>query len=273
MSVLAAEAVTLGHDRAEIVRDVSLAMAAGEVLALCGPNGSGKTTLLSALAGDLAPWRGRVVLGGAGIAGLRPAALARLRAVLEQSPELSADFDVTTLAGLGIPREVPPATAREIVGQALAALDLGARAADPVARLSGGQRHRAHLARALAQLAGGRLLGGGLALLLDEPTASLDVAHQIGVMRAARAAARDGAAVVVVLHDLNLAAAFADRIALMAEGRIVAEGAPGEVLTETGLSALYGTPLRVDRAGGVLRVTPDFAPGMADRGPPYASVP
>ncbi|PZQ51701.1 MAG: iron ABC transporter [Rhodovulum sulfidophilum] len=265
--------MTLGHGRVEIVRDASLEARPGAVLALCGPNGSGKTTLLSALAGDLAPWQGRVTLGGSDLSALRPAALARGRAVLEQSPSLSADFDVATLAALGIPREVPPGAAREIVAAALAAVDLAERAGVSVARLSGGQRHRAHLARALAQLAAGRGLGAGHALLLDEPTASLDVAHQIGVMRAARGAAREGAAVVVVLHDLNLAAAFADRIALMAEGRIVTEGAPAEVLTEAGLSALYGTPLRVDRAGGVLRVTPDFAAGMADRGPPYATAP
>ena len=258
MNVLAAEAVTLGHGRAEVVRGVSFAARAGEVLALCGPNGSGKTTLVSALAGDLAPWQGRVTLAGADLATLRPAALARGRAVLEQSPELTADFDVATLAGLGIPREVAPGEAARLIGRALAAVDLAGQARAPVARLSGGQRHRAHLARALAQLAAGRGLGGGHALLLDEPTASLDVAHQIGVMRAGRGAAREGAAVVVVLHDLNLAAAFADRIALMSEGRIAAFGAPEAVLTETALSALYGTPLRVDRARGVLRVTPDY---------------
>ena len=259
MSALAGADLVLGHGRAEVVRGVSLAAAPGELLALCGPNGSGKTTLLSALSGDLVPWRGRVTLAGRAIATLRPAALARGRAVLEQSPGLSADFDVDTLAALGIPREVAPGEAAGLVARALAAVDLADCAALSVARLSGGQRHRAHLARALAQLAAGRLLGGGHALLLDEPTASLDVAHQIGVMRAARAAAEQGAAVVVVLHDLTLAAAFADRIALMAEGRLAALGPPREVLTEAALSALYGTLLRVDEAGGFLRVTPDFA--------------
>lgn len=131
----------------------------------------------------------------------------------------------------------------------------------PLASLSGGQRHRAHLARALAQLRAGRARGGGRYLLLDEPTASLDLAFAVAAMQAVRGAAMAGAGVAVVLHDLDLAAAFADRIALMEAGRILACDRPARVLTEARLTAVYATPVRVvtDARTG-LRVLPIYPP-------------
>jgi iron complex transport system ATP-binding protein len=126
-------------------------------------------------------------------------------------------------------------------------------------RLSGGEQHRAHMARALAQLWAGRHLGGGRWLLLDEPTASLDLAHQAAVLRSARQAAAEGVGVVAVLHDLSLAAAVADRIVLMQTGRIVADGPPGAVLTAGRLSGVYGLSIAVTRtAEGTLAVTPVY---------------
>ena len=115
-----------------------------------------------------------------------------------------------------------------------------------VERLSGGERARAHLARVLAQLAAGRTTGGGRYLLLDEPTANLDPLHQITTMRAARNVAANGVGVVVVLHDINLAAAFADRIVFMRGGRIVADGPIRDTLTEAMLRAVYDIDIRVD---------------------------
>lgn len=258
--MLEADGVTLAYGRAApAVRATSLRIAAGEIVALCGPNGSGKSTLLGALSGDLLPRDGEVRLNGVALDMLSPGVLARGRAVLEQSPNLSAAFSVETLAGIAIPREIAPVEAAAIVRDVLVDLDLDALATSPVDRLSGGQRHRAHLARALVQLTAGRNLGAGHALMLDEPTASLDLMHQITVMRAARRAAGEGAAVVVVLHDLNLAGAFADRVALMGAGRLLVVGPPDEVLTEDMLGALYKTPLRVDRdPAGLPRVTPVF---------------
>ncbi|MEM9432124.1 MAG: heme ABC transporter ATP-binding protein [Pseudomonadota bacterium] len=259
--MLEAADVDIAYGRMTVVSGATLAVAPGEVLALCGPNGAGKSSLFAALAGELRPRRGTVRIGGADIRTLRAAALAERRAVLEQSPSLSAEFTVAELIGLAIPLRVTPETAEEIVAQTIAEVDLTDHRARSVLRLSGGQRHRAHLGRALAQLAAGHALGQTPCLLLDEPTASLDVAHQIAVMRLARAAAARGAAVAVVLHDLNLAAAFADRTALMDEGRIIADGPPDEVFTADRLTATYGTEITVRPGpGGRPTVVPEYGP-------------
>ncbi len=243
--MLEARALTLAHGATPVVRGATLAVRPGELVALCGPNGAGKSTLLSALVGEMRPRAGRVTLDGDDIARLPAAALAQRRAVLEQTPRVSAAFSVAMLVGLGIPRALPPARTDAIVGETIREVGLGAYAATPVVHLSGGQQHRAHLARALAQLAAGRALGSGRYLLLDEPTASLDLAFQAGAMTAARNAARMGAGVVVVLHDLNLAAAFADRIVLMNEGRILIDDTPASVLTEARLTETYAAPVQV----------------------------
>jgi iron complex transport system ATP-binding protein len=239
---------------------VSLTLRPGETVALCGPNGAGKSTLIAALAGDLAPDTGAVLIGGEPVRALGAKALARRRAVLEQAPEIAAPFAVAELVALGA--EVAPRRVADIgplVAQAMAEAGVAHLAGRPADRLSGGERARAHLARALAQVAAGRLSGGGDALLLDEPTASLDLAHQIAVMRGARRAAAEGAAVLAALHDLTLAAAFADRVALLAEGRLVALGPPADVFDPARLSDVYAAPVAVTRGpGGALRVAPDL---------------
>ncbi|QDL91893.1 ATP-binding cassette domain-containing protein [Paroceanicella profunda] len=255
-----------------VLQDITLAVHPGELLALCGPNGAGKSSLLSLLAGDRRPDTGAARLSGAPVTSLSPARLARARAVLEQAPASALPFTVEALAGLGIPREIAPAEARRLVSGVLADTRLEARARVPLSRLSGGQQLRAHLARTLAQLRAGRLLGGGHWLLLDEPTASLDIAQQIVTMRLAAAEARAGAGVVAVLHDLNLAAAFADRIGLMEAGRLVALGPPRTVCTPSRLGQLYATEVRVETGpDGTLRILPSYGapptpvPGQAPR--------
>jgi iron complex transport system ATP-binding protein len=259
--LLEARGVTIAHGRTVAVHAADLAIAPGEIVALCGPNGAGKSTLLAALAGEKRPQEGEIRIDGAPVAGLGAAELARLRAALEQDPSVAAPFTVEGLVGLGVPREIPPAAAAGIVAATLADLGLAALAVRPLAALSGGQRHRAHLARALAQLRAGRMRGGGRYLLLDEPTASLDLAFAIAAMHSAREAAVAGAGVAIVLHDLDLAAGFADRIALMADGRILACDRPAMVLTEARLTAVYATPIRVviDSEAG-LRVLPLYPP-------------
>lgn len=235
----------------------SLSLRPGEVLALVGPNGAGKSTLLSCLSGALRPERGAALIDGAPVAALDPAALALRRAVLEQSPASAAAFAVTELVGLAIPIGIPPKEAAEIAADAVEALGLSALAERRLAALSGGERHRAHMARALAQLEAGRRLGFGRWLLLDEPTASLDPRHQASVLRAARRAARAGAGVLAVLHDLTLAAHLADRIALLKNGRVLAVAPPAEALTPERLSEVYEMPMRVSAAAaGALTVTP-----------------
>ncbi|MEM9013329.1 MAG: heme ABC transporter ATP-binding protein [Pseudomonadota bacterium] len=248
--------VALG--RQPVLRQVSLRLEPGKVTALIGPNGAGKSTLLACLSGALRPRAGRVRIDGDDPATLSAAELGRRRAVLEQTPSASAPFALEELIELGIPRAVPPAATRQIIHRAMAALDLSRFQGRPITALSGGERHRAHMARTLAQLWAGQALGAGRWLLLDEPTASLDLAHQGAVLRAARAVAADGVGVLAVLHDLTLAAAMADRIALMQTGSIVALGPPEEVLAPATLSPVYGVDLAVTEAAGAVAVLPLF---------------
>lgn len=235
----------------------------GEVLTLCGPNGAGKSTVFSVLAGDRAASSGTVTIDGEKLSSLSAQALSRRRAVLEQTPKLSAPFSVAALAGLSIGIDVPPSKAKEIVRQSLEATGLSVIAEKRADMLSGGERHRAHLARVLSQLAATGEQGG-MYLLLDEPTASLDIEHQIAVMRIARKAAKAGVGVLVILHDLTLAAVYSHRVGLMHKGRMVAIGPPREVFTSAALSEVYRTPIDVGAdACGHMRITPAFDPRAA----------
>jgi len=258
--MLEAKGVHLALGTTRALDGVTLAVRPGEVLGLIGPNGAGKSTLLACLSGALEPGRGAIRLDGETPARLTPGDLSRRRAVLEQTPASAAPFPLGDLVGLAIPRAIAPARAQAIVADALAAVGLSHFAGRPLDRLSGGERHRGHMARALAQHRAGRDLGHGRWLLLDEPTASLDLAHQASVLRAARAAAAGGAGVLAVLHDLTLAAAMADRLALMQAGRIVALGSAAGVLTPERLAAVYGLPVAVTPLpDGPLAVTPIYS--------------
>lgn len=240
------------------LQQADLVLRSGELLAVCGPNGAGKSTLFSALTGEIAPNGGAVLLDGQPIAGRGAAALARERAALEQDPMLSAAFTVAELVALGL-SAVPRADldARALSDRAMAAAGIAGLAQRRADRLSGGERARAHLARILAQLWAGRAAGGGRYLLLDEPVASLDLAHQVALMHVARAEAAAGAGVLVVLHDLNLVAGFADRVVLLSEGRIVADGRTEDVFDAGRLGAIYGTRIEVTRRGdGRLAILP-----------------
>lgn len=257
--MLEARGISLRLGGADVLRGVDLALTTGEVLALVGPNGAGKSSLLGCLSGAIVPQEGAVRIDGDDPARLSPATLALRRAVLEQTPASAAAFTLEALVSLAIPRAVPPDDARSLADEAIAAMGLGRLRHRPIDRLSGGERHRAHMARAMAQLGAGRWLGGGRWLLLDEPTASLDPAHQAAVLHAAHGAARAGAGVLAVLHDLTLAAALADRVAVMRRGAILAQGRPGAVLTPRLLADVYGLPMTVTRmAEGPISVTPDY---------------
>lgn len=249
--------VQFGQRRA--VDNVSLKIMGGEIIALCGPNGAGKSTLIGALTGDVTPATGSAYIADQEISAIAPSKLAQLRAVMEQSPSLSAPFTARELAELAIPRDLQPAQAATLISRALREVGLSDMADDPVRILSGGQQRRAHLARALTQLMAGRALGGGTALILDEPTAGLDLSHQITALEAAQSAAIGGAAVIVALHDLNLAAAYADRVVLMKQGRIIADASPRRALSDEALSQLFDTKMTVFSApNGALCVTPEL---------------
>ncbi|MEU5216310.1 heme ABC transporter ATP-binding protein [Streptomyces sp. NPDC020807] len=223
-----------------VLDGVRIEVRAGEVLALVGPNGAGKSTLLAALAADLAPSAGEVRIGGRSAGDWPAGELALRRAVLPQAAALSFSFPVAEVVRMG--RAPWAGTEREdedeaAVAAAMAATEVGAFAARPFSALSGGERARVALARVLAQRAG--------LVLLDEPTAALDLRHQELVLRVCRERAAAGDAVVVVLHDLGLAAAYADRVAVLHGGRVAADGPPGEVLGAELLGRVYRQPVEV----------------------------
>lgn len=224
----------------EVLSGVGLVARAGEVLALVGPNGAGKSTLLAALAADLRPDRGEVRIDGRPAHEWSAPELALRRAVLPQAATLSFPFPVAEVVRMGrAPWAGTPLEDEDeaAVAAAMAATEVAGFAARPFSALSGGERARVALARVLAQRAP--------LLLLDEPTAALDLRHQELVLRICRERAAAGDAVVVVLHDLGLAAAHADRAAVLHEGGVAAEGPPAEVFGAGLLSRVYRQPVEV----------------------------
>lgn len=247
----AAESLHVRLGVREVLRGVDVEVRAGEVLALVGPNGAGKSTLLGALTADLPAAEGVVRIHGRPAAAWSAPELALRRAVLPQSAALSFPFTVEEVVRMGrAPHPASPADDDLAVAGAMAATEVTAFAVRPFSALSGGERARVALARVLAQAAP--------LLLLDEPTAALDLKHQELVLRLCRERAHAGDAVVVVLHDLGLAAAYAHRVAILCAGRVAADGPPAEVFSEDLLSRVYDHPVDVlphPRTGAVL-VTP-----------------
>ena len=236
MSVLSARDVTVRLGTREIVRNASLALNAGELVALVGPNGAGKTTLIRALA-RLIPADGAITLGGKPLASLKPRERARAIAYLPQGHVFHWPMSVAAIVMLGRAPHADTFSAvtpddRAAVTRALAMTETEAFANRAVTTLSGGERARVALARALATQAP--------VLLTDEPTAALDPRHQLTVMELLRQAARAGSAVLAITHDLTLAARFADRVAVMDRGAIVADSTPAEAMSAERLASVFG---------------------------------
>lgn len=222
-----------------LLHNVSLTARPGELLAVVGANGAGKSTLLKLLSGDLKASAGEVLFEGKSLAAWPPAALARRRAVLTQQHTLALAFQVRELVLLGrYPHFGGQPTTRdwEVVAAALDLVDLRALAAREYPTLSGGEQQRAQLARVLAQVWEAE---GGF-LLLDEPLTGLDLRHQHQTLAVARQLTRRGFGVVAVLHDLNLAAQYADQVLLLHQGRAVASGPPAEVFTPAYIHLAFG---------------------------------
>lgn len=230
-----------GHRR--ILEQVELALEPGEVLVVLGTNGAGKSTLLATLTGELAPSAGQVLLDQRPLASWSAQERARRMAVLPQSSVLAFAFEVQEVVAMGrMPHASGQRRDAEILREAMAAADVSHLATRSYLSLSGGERQRVHLARVLAQVWDSAEQG---CLLLDEPTASLDLAHQHLTLQQAREMASRGLAVLVVLHDLNLAARYADRLLLLHEGRVCAQGSPWEVLQVERLEQVFKVPVRV----------------------------
>ena len=235
----------------QVLAGVNLAVYPGEVITLVGPNGAGKSTLLAVLSGDVQPTAGRVELAGEPVAHQGAAQMARRRAVLLQQQGLAFGFRAREVVEMG--RSVWRRTERaerdeEVVDWAMDVADVSQFTNRSVRTLSGGEQARVAFARMLAQEVEVHML--------DEPTAALDIKHQEAVLRQARASAARGAAVVVVLHDLSLAAAWSDRICVLSHGRVRAVGTPEEVLTSELVSEVYDHPCDVIHHHGSLLVVP-----------------
>jgi iron complex transport system ATP-binding protein len=228
-----------------VLANIDIELRPGEVLGVLGPNGAGKSTLLAALCGEQAASEGTVSLDERLLADWPGQERARRLAVLPQSSSLNFAFSVNEVVGMG---RLPHASGRvrdaEIVADALKSADAIHLAGRSYLALSGGERQRVHLARVLAQLWPG---AEGQTLLLDEPTSMLDPLHQHTILQAVRDFAERGAAVLVILHDLNLAARYCDQLLLLQQGLPYAYGPPAEVLTAEAMAAVYGLEVLIQQ--------------------------
>lgn len=247
------ESVQVGYGGHLVLRDLNIEVAPGEVFGLVGPNGSGKTTLLRAISGRLPPHTGAIYLDCRRLSELSPRELARELAALEQEISCSFDFTVKEIVELGrLPHRARwqrlSFQDHQIVTRALALTHTLKLAARTIHSLSSGERQRVWIALALAQ--------EPKILLVDEPTAHLDLNYQIEIMELLRSLAQRDLTVLVSLHDLNLALHYTDRIALLSEGRVLALGEPERVLTEELIEQVFRTRVRVVNGTGERYIVP-----------------
>lgn len=231
-----------------VLREISCAFNAGELTAVVGPNGAGKSSLLETLAGVLEPAAGRIELDGRDATAIPAAERARLCAYLPQSEAPAWSLSAADLVALGLLPWGRPVDKAQRVSAALKLVDALHLAGRPVTRLSGGELRRVQLARLL--------VGQAPLLVADEPTAALDIRHQLQLMHNFRRQADAGETVVLALHDLSLAARFCDRILLLHGGRLAAQGAPQDVFTPALIGDVYGVSCEFRWRDGVA----DFVP-------------
>ncbi len=254
MSEVTLKSLSVSYEGVQVVHELDLTVASGEWLSLIGPNGAGKTTILRAIA-RLVPFQGDVLIGGQAVTALSSRNLARGIAMLVQEPQMPAGMTVSQYVLLGRAPHLgylgkESSLDRRVVRDVLRRLALEELAARPLEKLSGGERQRAAIARALAQRAP--------VLLIDEPTTSLDVGRQQSVLELIDQLRKEQElTVIAAMHELTLAGQYADRLALLVEGRLVAVGSAAEVLTEPAISAHYGAEVRViDLNGSGTAVVP-----------------
>jgi len=253
--MLRAKNVTVRRGEKTILAHVSCALAAGRLTVLLGPNGAGKSTLLRLFAGEFLPTKGEILFTERRLCDWPVCDLACRRAVLPQESSLQFPFRACEVVLLGRSPHVRGAeTPRDhaIAAEALAAVDLTDKRDRIFPTLSGGEKQRVHLARALTQI-WDTDCGGGRVLLLDEPTASMDLSHQHATLRHARMLAAEGAAVLAVLHDINLAMTYADDVWVLSEGELVASGPAVETLTPTLIRNVFEVTAHVLDCPGLSR--------------------
>ncbi len=260
MSAIEARGLRVAYGAREILHGIDLALPSGKVLAIVGPNGAGKTSLLRALAGVLTPTAGEVRLEGVPLHGLSRAEIARAVAVVPQHVPSAPGFTVRAVVAMGrAPHQDTWLRERtvdaDVIEKVLERCELGPLSRRDFDLLSGGERKRVLVAQALAQ--------APRVLLLDEPSAFLDLRYAVSLFELAREEAARGATVAAIVHDLSLAARFADAIALLVDGAIVAMGSPDQVLSEEKLGTAFGVPIvRLSDPGAR---TMAFAPGTRSR--------
>lgn len=242
--MLTLTAVTATRGGRIVIENASVAFAAGRLTVVVGPNGAGKSTLLDLAAGLLTPAEGIVAFGDTPLAAIARKDLAKRRAYLPQSPRVDWPISVERVVALGLTAHLPAfgglaRTWQPRIDAALDRFELVSLRDRPATELSGGELARVMLARAT--------VGGAGTLIVDEPTAGLDPRHALDAARHLRALADAGTAVIVALHDLDLAARIADDIVAVKDGRIVANGAAGDILTGPVLADLYDIDARVRR--------------------------
>ncbi|WP_088183346.1 ABC transporter ATP-binding protein [Sphingobium sp. Z007] len=248
MVTIAAQGLSVRLGRHAAVRDVEVTLEPGALVGVIGPNGAGKSTLIRTLLGLVKPAAGQVTIDGQDVAMMDRRAMARAVAYLPQGQTLHWPLAVERLVALGRLPHLGPLSRltrddEAAVEAAMVRADVLHLKGRVATELSGGERARVLLARALAV--------GARGLIADEPLAALDPGHQIDVMDLLRGEARGGALVVTVLHDLGMAARYCDRLLLMDDGALVADGAPVNVLTAEALARVYGVTARIERDGDV----------------------
>ena len=263
--MLQAHGIAVQRGERQILADIDLSLPAGQVIGVLGANGAGKSTLLAALAGELSPSVGSVTLNGRLLSAWPAVELASCRAVLPQSPSLQFDLPVATVIGMGAypharhsrtgahptnrhdTAQAAMAEDQRILQRVLVLADVQDLYERRYRRLSGGEQQRVHLARVLYQLLLARHGNDEYrVLMLDEPTASLDPRHQLHLLSAVHTLAHEeNVAVLVIVHDLNLAAGCCDRLLLLGQGRVAACGTPAQVLTPDTLRQVYGVEATV----------------------------
>jgi iron complex transport system ATP-binding protein len=235
----------------DLVREASLELAPGTTTILIGPNGAGKSTLLKLMTGEAKPSGGEIRVDGEALAAIPAWRLACQRAVMAQHARLVFPFSVYEVASLGVDgigRAMTRVRRDALVGESLAAAGVLELAGRAYQTLSGGEQQRVQFARVLCQIEAGRSVASRQALFLDEPIASLDLCHQLALLDMARAIAGRGVAVLIVLHDLNLAVTYADHLVVMDQGQIIAQGAPAKTLDDALLRQVFKVDLSLSRA-------------------------
>jgi iron complex transport system ATP-binding protein len=250
-AIVSARGLSFHVGRRALVSDATLDLTPGSTTILIGPNGAGKSTLLKLMTGEAKASHGHVTIDGENLMAIPAWRLACQRAVMAQHARLMFPFSVYEVVSLGVDgigRALSRQRREVLVGECLKAagvLDLAGRRYQT---LSGGEQQRVQFARVLCQIEAGRSVASRQALFLDEPIASLDLCHQLALLDMARAIAARGVAVLVVLHDLNLAVTYADHLVVMDQGAIIAQGAPAKTLDDALLRQVFKVDLSLSRA-------------------------